>query len=294
MGYKVDNAIIMAAGMSSRFAPLSYEKPKALISVKGEVLIERQIRQLQEVGIKEIIIVVGYKKEQFRYLEEQYGVILIENPEFSVRNNNSSIYAARNYLKNSYICSADNYFAVNPFETEVGESYYAAVYADGKTEEWCMEYDDMGWITDVSIGGENKWYMLGHVFWSEGFSRRFRVLLENIYNEPDTADKFWENIYMEHIEEFPLKIRKYDSGVIYEFDSLDELRGFDNSYKVDTHSEIIKYCARELNSREEELIDFRPIKDTVGQVCGCFFVNKGILYSYDYKSAELKKGEMIL
>ena len=37
---KVDNAIIMAAGTSSRFAPLSYERPKALIEVKGEILIE--------------------------------------------------------------------------------------------------------------------------------------------------------------------------------------------------------------------------------------------------------------
>ena len=44
---KVNNAIIMAAGTSSRFAPLSYEKPKSLIEVKGEVLIERQIRQLK-------------------------------------------------------------------------------------------------------------------------------------------------------------------------------------------------------------------------------------------------------
>ena len=47
----VDNAVIMAAGTSSRCAPLSYEMPKALITVKGEVLIERQIRQLQEAGV---------------------------------------------------------------------------------------------------------------------------------------------------------------------------------------------------------------------------------------------------
>ena len=58
--YNVDNAIIMAAGVSSRFAPLSYEKPKALITVNGEVLIERQIRQLREVGINEIVVVVGW------------------------------------------------------------------------------------------------------------------------------------------------------------------------------------------------------------------------------------------
>ena len=61
--YPVDNAVILAAGTSSRFAPLSYEKPKGLITVRGEVLIERQIRQLKEAGIQEILIVVGYQKE---------------------------------------------------------------------------------------------------------------------------------------------------------------------------------------------------------------------------------------
>ena len=79
MIYNVDNAVIMAAGTASRFAPLSYEKPKALIKVKGEILIERQIRQLKEAGIAEIIIVVGYKKEQFDYLREKYDVKIIEN-----------------------------------------------------------------------------------------------------------------------------------------------------------------------------------------------------------------------
>lgn len=71
MSYKVDNAIIMAAGASSRFAPLSYEMPKALIPVRGEVLIEREIRQLKEAGVPEIILVVGYRKEQFAYLADQ-------------------------------------------------------------------------------------------------------------------------------------------------------------------------------------------------------------------------------
>ena len=58
--YRVDNAVIMAA----RFAPLSYEKPKALLKVKGEVLIEREIRQLQAAGIDDITVVVGYMKEK--------------------------------------------------------------------------------------------------------------------------------------------------------------------------------------------------------------------------------------
>ena len=66
--YRVENAIIMAAGMSSRFAPISYERPKGVLTVRGEVLIERQIRQLKEAGINDITVVVGYCKEQFFYL----------------------------------------------------------------------------------------------------------------------------------------------------------------------------------------------------------------------------------
>ena len=155
MAYKVDNAVIMAAGTASRFAPLSYERPKALIEVKGEVLIERQIRQLQEAGIPQIIVVVGYMKEDFRYLEDKFGVILVDNDSYLTRNNNASIYAAKDYIRNTYICSSDNYFNENPFESEVDEAYYAAVFAQGHTEEWCMQEDAEGFISQVQVGGED-------------------------------------------------------------------------------------------------------------------------------------------
>ena len=157
MRYKVDNAIIMAAGTSSRFAPLSYEFPKALITVKDEVLIERQIKQLQQAGVKDIYIVVGYKAEMFEYLVEKFGVTLLNNSDYLERNNNASIYAAREVIKNTYICSADNYFSKNPFNSEEKESYYSAVYAHGPTKEWCIRYDSENRINNVVIGGENEW-----------------------------------------------------------------------------------------------------------------------------------------
>ena len=46
--YRVNNAVILAAGASTRFIPLSLEQPKGLFEVKGERLIERQIKQLQD------------------------------------------------------------------------------------------------------------------------------------------------------------------------------------------------------------------------------------------------------
>lgn len=42
------NAIILAAGKSNRFALFTYEKPKGLFRVKGDVLIERYIGQLKK------------------------------------------------------------------------------------------------------------------------------------------------------------------------------------------------------------------------------------------------------
>ena len=81
------NAIIIAAGKSSRFAPFTYEKPKGLFRVKGEILIERQIEQLLVAGVKDIYVVVGYMKEKFFYLEQKFGVKLIVNNEFGKKGN---------------------------------------------------------------------------------------------------------------------------------------------------------------------------------------------------------------
>ena len=284
---KVDNAIIMAAGTASRFAPLSYEKPKALIEVRGEVLIERQIRQLREAGIEEVVVVTGYKAEQFEYLKDKYGVVLINNPYYLTRNNNSSIYAAREYIKNSYICSSDNYFLDNPFESEVDESYYAAVYIEGETGEWCISEDD-GWIKDVKVGGQDSWVMLGHVFWSESFSRSFLHILENEYEWPETADKLWETIYIEHINELPMKIRKYPADFIFEFDTLDELREFDDSYINNTRSGILTKIAGELGIEEKDIVKVQAFKDKDNAAAG-FTFETGKKYKYYYKTETMEE-----
>lgn len=284
--YKVDNAIIMAAGTASRFAPLSFERPKALIKVKKEILIERQIRQLKDAGINEIIVVTGYMAEQFDYLEEKFGVTLVHNPLFLTRNNNSSIYAVKDYLKNSYICSSDNYFLDNPFEKMVDESYYSAVYASGETDEWCIETEN-DVIKKVVVGGKDSWVMLGHVFWSEEFSRQFLDILLREYELPDTYDKLWETIYIEHIDELRMKMRKYPEDYIFEFDTLDELRAFDSSYVEDTRSAIIKEIARKLEIKERDIKNVKAFKDDNNSATGFTFdADKKYRYYYSTKKLE--------
>lgn len=257
--YKVDNAIILAAGLSRRFAPISYEQPKGLLTVRDEVLIERQIKQLKEAGIKDIIVVVGYKKELFFYLEDKYDVDIVVNEEYATRNNNSSLKVAENLLGNTYVCSSDDYFIENPFKPYVWKAFYSAQYAEGPTEEWCMETGAGQRITGVTIGGENAWYMIGHVYFDRVFSAHFVEVLEAEYDLPATAPKLWEQIYVEHVDEFDMRMKKYPSDYIFEFDSLDEVRKFDPYFLENINSKIFDNIEAVLKCDKNDIHDVYPL-----------------------------------
>ena len=188
------NAIILAAGTSSRFVPISFEIPKSLLKVRGEILIERQIKQLQEAGIYDITVVVGYKKELFYYLKDKYNVSIVDNEEYHIYNNTSSLMKVLDKLGDTYICSSDNYFTKNVFLENEEQAYYSAIYIDGKTDEYCIQYDKENTITEVIIGGENSYVMLGHVYFDKNFSKSFKEILKNEYKNEETRKKLWEQV----------------------------------------------------------------------------------------------------
>lgn len=259
--YKVDNAIIMAAGMSSRFVPLSYETHKGLLPVKGEILIERQIRQLHEAGISDITVVTGYRKEDFRYLHDKFNVEIVENDDFYRYNNPSSLIRVVDRLKNTYICSCDNYFAENVFESTVDKAYYAASFFPGESNEWGLLSDSFGRITRIDHSPKDMWCMMGHVFFSGDFSFRFKQILIEEYKNESTRKKLWESIYEEHLNELNMSVRKYPVGVIYEFDSLDDLRQFDDSYLDNSGSEALRTVCKKLGCRERDVTRIEPVKE---------------------------------
>lgn len=280
--YRVSHAVIMAAGMSSRFAPLCYETPKGLLQVKGEILIERQIRQLLEAGIKDITLVVGYMKEKFFYLREKFGVDIVVNEDYYRYNNTSTLMLVLDKIREgAYICSSDDYFEENVFTPYVYQAYYAAVHTDSETEEYCLTTSPSGRITGVSIGGgPDAWYMLGHVYFSRDFAARFIPILEREYEEnPVTKEELWENLYMRHLDKLELYIKKYDARQIKEFDSLEELRRFDPHYIEHTGSAIMGNICKTLHCKEKDIIEIAAIKD--GLTNSSFrFACKGKKYVY--------------
>ena len=256
------NAIIMAAGTSSRFAPLSYEKPKGLLKVKGEILIERQIHQLQEAGITDITVVVGYMAELFEYLKDKYGVKLVLNEDYNRYNNTSSIIRVIDLLEDTFICSSDNYFPYNVFLGSTKDSYYSALYADGETGEYCLTIDDKDNIIDVKVGGANSWYMVGHVFFNNDFSKKFREIMKKEYDRGETRLGYWEDVYARYIKELPpMKIHRYQPHDIEEFDSLEELRQFDEEYINNTGCSVFHNICDVLKCEEKDITDIVILKN---------------------------------
>ncbi|MBM6774817.1 phosphotransferase [Olsenella profusa] len=273
--YRVRNAVIMAAGLSSRFVPLSYERPKGMLRVKGEVLIERQIKQLLKRGISDITVVVGYKKEYFFYLAAKYGVKILVNDEYAEKNNSWTLWLARNQLDNTYVCSSDDYFTVNPFERYVYKSYYASEYVSGPTNEWCLGTGAGDRITSVSVGGHDSWVMLGQVYFDHEFSSRFVPLLGDALRRPGSSDKLWESIYADNLKTLDMEIRRYPEGVIHEFDSLAELESFDPEFISNVDSTIFDNIVGVLGCRREEVRDFYPLKQGITNLSCHFATDEG-------------------
>ena len=231
--YKVDNAIIMAAGRSRRCMPLSNYLPKGLFEIKGDTMVERQIKQLHDAGIKQIIIVVGYLKEKYYEMAKKYkDLIVIDNTEWEEKNNISSIYAAKDYLKNSYICCSDDWFAHNVYCDYVYDSYYACKYTDEFLDEYCVKSTDKeGYMTSVKKGGEKCWYTIGEAFFNKEFSAKFVDYMVKEYYDPEVKYMLWDDFQIRHIDDLKLKVKGYSDDECKEFDTTEDILQFYPNFK---------------------------------------------------------------
>ena len=118
------NAVILAAGFGMRMVPINLAAPKALLEVRGEPLIERQIRHLHEAGVRDITVVVGFMKERFEYLIDAFGVRLAVNPAYAEKNNLSSLARVADRLSNTFVLPSDLWCAENPFLPREMYSWY--------------------------------------------------------------------------------------------------------------------------------------------------------------------------
>ena len=100
-------AVILAAGQGTRLKPLTDDLPKCLLDVGGKTIIFRQINALWSLGIKDIIVVVGYKadlvKEHIAKECPYAQIIFVTNEDYATTNNIHSLALAMPYILSQYI-----------------------------------------------------------------------------------------------------------------------------------------------------------------------------------------------
>ncbi len=282
--YKVDAALVLASGFGSRFVPLTYEMPKGLLPVFGERMIERQIRQLHEVGITDITIMVGYLKEKFDYLIDKYGVKLLYNPEYASKNTLATMVRAEEVLrgKNCYILSSDNWMRDNMYHLYEADSWYAATFMHGETKEWVLEAGKNGGIKSCHVGGKDQWCMYGPVYFTKAFSEKFLPLLKTYYRMPGTEQMYWEDVLIRNLNGLPaMYINKQPDGEVYEFENLEELRQFDEEYVNHSGSKAMEVVSHVFKIPEADIVGIKCLKAGM--------TNKSFLFTVREDSAEAKR-----
>lgn len=228
---QAERAIIVAAGLGSRMAPVTDTMPKPLVPVLGTPMIETIIDALHTNGIYEIYVVVGYRKEQFSYLPEKYpGLHLVENPDYLTANNISSLYHVREHLENVIILDGDQIIQ-DPgiLSPAFSRSGYCAIYTEEETSEWLLTVEN-DVVTGCSrTGGREGWELHSVSFWSAEDGRRLKGHLEEQYAR--NREIYWDDVALFcYPEEYTLGIRPIRREALQEIDSFEELKQIDPAY----------------------------------------------------------------
>lgn len=230
------NAILMASGLGSRMRPLTNTTPKPLIKVNNTPMIETVINALEMAGVEQIIVVVGYLGEQFKYLTDKYSnVSIINNTDYETVNNISSIYYAREEMKKSdvYICEADLYISDADILQciDKSKSGYCGIMVEGHSDDWVFEQDSDGIITRVGKVGDNCFNMCGLSYFNKEQALLIANEIERIYgNKGQYEDLFWDDVVNSIINKLNLTVFPVNANQIVEIDTVEELEAINKRF----------------------------------------------------------------
>lgn len=249
------NAIILAAGFGMRMVPINTEVPKALLEVNGEPLIERIINQLHEVGIKEIYIAVGFMKEQFEYLIDDYGVELIVNEEYSSKNNLHSMSLVLDHLSNTYVIPCDIWCDRNPFHKNELYSWY--MVSDLIDDESTVRVNRKMELVTVSnrVAG-NTMIGIAYLLEEQAATVRSKILEYSHNNQYD--DAFWEEALYDK-GKMIVQAKVMHSADVVEINTYEQLRDLDSDSNQ-LKSDAISVISKTLGVGKDEIVDITVLK----------------------------------
>lgn len=249
------NAIILAAGFGMRMVPINTETPKGLLEIKGERLIERTIRQLHEVGITEIYVVVGFMKEQYEYLIDEYGVDLIVAPDYAAKNNLHSLKTAADHLSNSYIIPCDIWCEKNPYSrNELYSWYMVSDLVDDDSTVRVNRKQEL--VVQKEQAGGNA--MIGICYLLKAEAEIVRERLEELGRDSRYDGAFWEETLYQK-DRMIVTARVVHAADAVEINTYEQLREIDSD-SSQLQTEAIQVICQALGARPDEVTKITVLK----------------------------------
>ena len=246
------NAVILAAGAGMRMVPINYTAPKALLEVKGERLIERTIRQLKEAGISDITVVVGFMKESFEYLMDEYGVKLAVNERYVVSNNIVSLSRVMNRLSGTYVVPCDLWCAENPFRRFELYSWY--MVSEAKSEESEVRVSRKMELVKEANGNR----MIGIAYLLPEEAEKLSGAIRRMTGSGRGEDQFWEAALYDG-GRMILPARVVPDAMVTEINTYEQLRDLDAS-SDHLQSDAIETIEKALHCAAADVRNIRVLK----------------------------------
>ena len=262
------NAIILAAGFGMRMVPINLTTPKAFLEVNGEKLIERTIRQLKEAGVQDITVVVGFMKDSFEYLIDEYGVDLVYNPEFASANNIRSLGLVLSKLSNTYIIPCDIWCDRNPFRRNELYSWY--MVSDLIDEESTVRVNRKMELVTVSEDEPGNG-MIGISYLLDEDAAVVRARMEKLLSAGKHDEAFWETALYDRDRMF-VRARVVHSTDAVEINTYEQLRELD-SHSNQLKSDAIQTIAEALDCGEQDVREITVLKKGMTNRSFLFSVN---------------------
>lgn len=249
------NAIILAAGFGMRMVPINTETPKGLLEIKGERLIECTIRQLHEVGITEIYVVVGFMKEQYEYLIDEYGVDLIVAPDYASKNNLHSLKTAADHLSNSYIIPCDIWREKNPYSrNELYSWYMVSDLVDDDSTVRVNRKQEL--VVQKEQAGGNA--MIGICYLLEAEAAVVRERLEELGRDSRYDGAFWEETLYRK-DRMIVTARVVHAADAVEINTYEQLREIDSD-SSQLQTDAIQVICEALGAQQDEVTNITVLK----------------------------------
>ncbi|GEP19874.1 NTP transferase domain-containing protein [Pediococcus argentinicus] len=218
------NAIIMAAGLGSRFKEMTKNTPKSLLPINGVPNLERTLTMLNEKGISDILIITGYLAEKFNYLVDKYpGVKIKVNPKYREYNSMYTFSFGLDSFGDSLVIDGDTVMNKNIFETFQQSTYVTKIRTNGD-EEWYPVTNNEGKVIRMDTSSGQVPTMTGVSYWSQEDANVIKLLFDQ-YLTPDQLDNsklYWDNIPTDNFDKLNVTTFEVSNDSMYEMDNQEQ------------------------------------------------------------------------